>query len=87
MSKDTGLRIVETDGVYSWFVLVTIILCNFSSYGFIAGNSGVMSGYYPEMFEKEQATTNVISSIALGMLMFTGMYVMSTFCLIDFSSS
>ena len=72
MGSSSGIGTFEHDGLYSWLVLITIIFCNFSSSGFIGGNLGVKSGYYPDIFDAESARTNVISSVALGVFLLTG---------------
>lgn len=53
------------DGAYSWIVLVTIILCSFSSIGFLMGTLGPLSDLFPTVFETDQAETNIVSSTAL----------------------
>ena len=55
----------EQDGTYSWIVLVTIILCNFSSFGFLMGTLGPLSDFFPQVFDRDQAETNIISSTAM----------------------
>ena len=57
------------DGGYSWIVLATIVLHSFA-FSFIACNQGVMSDYYPQLFDEEQAKTNIISALAMGVFLF-----------------
>lgn len=72
MASNTGTSTFGHDGLYSWFILAMIVVCNFCSYGFIAGSMGVMSGYYPEVFGAERATTNVVASVASGVFSLAG---------------
>ena len=44
---------------------LTIILSNFSSFGFLMGTLGPLSEVLPAVFNKNQAETNIVSSTAL----------------------
>ena len=63
-------KFFKQDGTYSWIVLVTIILCNFSSFGFLMGTLGPLSDLFPQVFDRDQAETNIISSTALAVFSF-----------------
>ena len=62
------------DGGYSWIVLATIVLHSFA-FSFIACNQGVMSDYYPQLFDEEQAKTNIISALAMGVFLFCSKFL------------
>ena len=63
-------KFFEQDGPYSWIVLITLILCNFSSFGFLMGTLGPLSDLFPQVFDRDQAETNIISSTALAVFSF-----------------
>ena len=59
------------DGPYSWIVLVVLILNTFSTYGFMAGSVGLLGNAFPDVFDEDQTKTNIISSVAFGVYLFS----------------
>ena len=53
---------------------LTIILSNFSSFGFLIGTLGPLSEVLPAVLNKNQAETNIVSSTALIVLCFASEY-------------
>ena len=62
------------DGPYSWIVLVVLILNTFSTYGFIAGNMGLLGDIFPAFFNEVEAKTNIITSVAFGVFLFSSKF-------------
>ena len=58
------------DGPYSWIVLALVIVNTFSSYGFIAGNIGVLTDVLPDLLNEDQATTNIVPSMSISVYLF-----------------
>ena len=65
MDMATSAEFFDYVGAYSWIILITIVLCNFSSFGFLLGNLGPLSNLFPQHFGRDQVETNIITSIAL----------------------
>ena len=70
----TASDFYKHDGAYSWIVLVVLILNTFSTYGFIAGNMGMLGDAFPELFNEDPVKTNIVSSVAFGVFLFSSMY-------------
>lgn len=66
---------MKKDGVYSWIVLVAIILSNFCSMGYIFCNAALYSDVYPDLLGIDQTKANTISSSGVAILLFTGEYL------------
>lgn len=65
------------DGPYSWLILVMVILNSLSTYGFMLANLGILSDIYQDLFQRDQAETNIISSVGVGVFLFSSKWITS----------
>ena len=64
---------MRKDGPYSYIVLITIAVNVIFVPGFAMSSVGVFADIYPTLLNSDSTQTNIIGSVLLAVLLFTGL--------------